>query len=266
MRTTIALLLLAVLGAGNIAAQESVNTDSINVDSVNVDSETLDRIKQQSLNWQYGLVYSQSVSQNELRKAYDSLALPMVGYGLAAQFAYYMDPVPAVFGGEIGVHFFGTRDREFGPTPGDPLRTRLELTTQNYTLPILAFARFQPNISTWVFPYVEALGGITIFSSVLNVRQIRGNSDTTARNTESEGGSSWTYGVGTGVAIKFADMIELPNTLQRFLVDIRFRYLWGSSASIPHIEPTADQRYEVRRVSVESPTQVVFQLGITFQM
>lgn len=235
-------------------------------DPDSVDDATLERIKQQPLSWQYGLMYSQSVSQSALRDAYDSLSLPVVGYGFAAQFAYYMDPVPVVIGGELGVHFVGARERQFGPYQGDPLRTRLELSTQNYTLPILAYVRFQPNISTWVFPYVEALGGTTIYSSVLSVRQIRGNGDTTGRNTESEGGANWTYGVGTGLALKIADMIELPNTLQRFLLDVRLRYLWGTNVDIPHIEPTASQSYDVRRVNVNAPAQVVFQLGFSVQM
>lgn len=257
MRTiTICLALLVLVGHGRVAAQ----------DPDSVDDATIARIKQQSLNWQYGLMYSQSVSQSSLRDAYDSLSLPVVGYGFAAQFAYYMDPVPVVIGGELGVHFFGARERQFGPYGGDPLRTRLELSTQNYTLPILAYVRFQPNISAWVFPYVEALGGTTIYSSVLTVRQIRGNGDTTGRNTESEGGANWTYGIGTGIAIKFADMIELPNALQRFLLDIRLRYLWGTDVDVPHIEPNASQSYDVRRVSVSAPKQVVFQLGFSVQM
>ncbi len=235
-------------------------------DGFDVDSATIERIKQQPLNWQYGLMYSQSVSQSQLRNAYDSLSLPVVGYGLGLQFAYYIDPVPVAFGGELGVHFFGAREREFGPYPGDPLRKRLELSTQNYTLPILGYIRFQPNLGTWVFPYVEVLGGTTIYSSVLTVRQITGGDDTTGRNTESEGGANWTYGIGTGIAIKTADMIELPNALQRFLIDVRLRYLWGTSVNIPHIEPNASQSYDVYRVPVTAPAQVVFQLGFTVQI
>jgi hypothetical protein len=242
------------------------NIELVAQDPDPVDDATLERIKQQPLNWQYGLMYSQSISQSSLREAYDSLSLPVVGYGFAAQFAYYMDPIPVVVGGELGVHFFGARERQFGPYAGDPLRTRLELSTQNYTLPILAYVRFQPNISNWVFPYVEALGGTTIYSSVLTVRQIRGNRDTTGRNTESEGGANWTYGLGTGVAVKIADMIELPNTLQRFLLDVRLRYLWGTNVDIPHIEPNSAQSYDVRQVNVTSPGQVVFHLGFSIQM
>lgn len=258
MRTIITALVAALAIVGHSVAVGQEVTDA--------DSATIERIKLQPLNWQYGLMYSQSVSQSELRSAYDSLSLPLVGYGFAAQFAYYMDPVPVVIGGELGVHFFGARDREFGPYAGDPLRTRLELSTQNYTLPILAYVRFQPNLGTWVFPYVEALGGTTIYSSVLTVRQIRGNGDTTGRNTESEGGANWTYGLGAGVAIKTADMIELPNALQRFLIDVRLRYLWGTSVNVPNIEPNASQSYDVYRVAVNAPAQVVFQLGFTVQM
>jgi hypothetical protein len=61
-------------------------------------------------------------------------------------------------------------------------------------------------------------------------------------------------------------MIELPNALQRFLIDVRLRYLWGTSVNVPHIEPNASQSYDVYRVAVNAPAQVVFQLGFTVQM
>lgn len=258
MRTIITSLLAAGCVVVYTPADAQISTE--------VDSVTIEQIKQQALNWQYGLTYSQAVSQGELRNAYDSLALPVVGYGFSAQFAYYMDPVPVVIGGEIGVHFFGARERVYGPNAGDPLRRRLEMKTQNFALPILAYARFQPNLGTWAFPYVEALGGTMIYSSVLTVRQLVGNNDTTGSNTESEGGANWTYGVGAGMAVKIADMIELPNSLQRFLLDIRFRYLWGSSVNVSHIEPNDVGSYDVRRVSVNAPSQIVFQLGFIVQM
>lgn len=258
MHTLFITLAVAVVVFGHVTAGAQ--------DGFDVDSATIAQIKQQPLNWQYGLMYSQSVSQSQLRTAYDSLSLPVVGYGFGVQFAYYMDPIPVAFGGELGVHFFGARERVFGPYSGDPLRKRLELSTQNYTLPILGYVRFQPNLGSWVFPYAEIVGGTTIYSSVLTVRQITGNDDTTGRNTESEGGANWTYGIGAGIAIKTADIIELPNALQRFLIDVRFRYLWGTSVSVPHIEPNASQSYDVLRVPVEAPTQVVFQLGFTVQI
>ena len=258
MRTVIISLVAAGCLLVATPADAQVSTD--------VDSATIEQIKQQALNWQYGLTYSQAVSQGELRNAYDSLSMPVVGYGFAVQFAYYMDPAPVVIGGELGVHFSGARERVFGPYAGDPLRTRLELKTQNYMLPILAYVRFQPNIGTWVYPYVEALGGTMIYSSVLTARQLVGNDDTTGSNTESEGGANWTYGVGAGVAVKIADMIELPNTLQRFLLDVRLRYLWGSSVNVPHIEPNENRSYDVRSIPVSAPTQIVFQVGFTVQM
>jgi hypothetical protein len=258
MQTIISALVVSLVIVGHSVA--------VGQEATNVDSATIERIKLQPLKWQYGLMYSQSVTQGELRSAYDSLSLPLVGYGFAAQFAYYMDPIPVVVGGELGVHFFGARDRVFGPYPGDALRTRLELSTQNYTLPILAYVRFQPNLGTWVFPYVEALGGTTIYSSVLNVRQIRGNGDTTGENTESRGGANWTYGLGTGIAIKTADLIELPNALQRILFDVRLRYLWGTSVNVPHIEPLDGGDYRTDRIDVNAPAQVIFQVGFTIQM
>jgi hypothetical protein len=65
---------------------------------------------------------------------------------------------------------------------------------------------------------------------------------------------------------KIADMIELPNSLQRFLLDVRLRYLWGSSVNVPHIEPNENRSYDVRSIPVSAPTQIVFQIGFTVQM
>ena len=100
MRTVIVFLVAAGCFLVATPADAQVSTD--------VDSATIEQIKQQALNWQFGLTYSQAVSQGELRNAYDSLSMPVVGYGFAVQFAYYMDPAPVVVGGELGVHFSGT--------------------------------------------------------------------------------------------------------------------------------------------------------------
>nr|MBP7093994.1 hypothetical protein [Candidatus Kapabacteria bacterium] len=74
------------------------------------------------------------------------------------------------------------------------------------------------------------------------------------------------YGVGAGFAVKIADVITLPNSLQRTLIDVRMRYLWGTSVEVPLVEPTANQSFAIRNVSVDAPEQIVFQLGIMIQL
>lgn len=231
---------------------------------IDVDQLMIDRIKQNYLPVQFGAYFSQTIPQSSLRQAYDSLGAPNVGYGFAFNGGYNFDPIPMVIGGEFAMHFFGTRNRTFGPTSGDPFKRRLDLSTQNFTIPILAFVRFQPNIATWVYPYAELVGGTTIYSSVLTSKQFENGTETTSE-TESEGGANLSYGVGTGLAFKIADIITLPNSLQRTLIDIRFRYVWGTSVEVPVIEPMAGQSYVIRKVSVAAPEQVTFQVGILFQ-
>jgi len=248
----------------SMAQSDSASPLTTSTNQNDVDQQMIDRIKHNYLPVQFGAYFSQTIPQSSLRKAYDSLGGPNVGYGFAFNGGYNFDPIPVVVGGEFSMYFFGTRDRTFGTTSGDPLNRRLELSTQNLTIPILAFVRFQPNIATWVYPYAELVGGTTIYSSIMTTKRFELGSEINS-GTDSEGGANLSYGVGTGLAFKIADIITLPNSLQRTLIDVRFRYVWGTSVEVPILEPTADQSYVIRKVSVDAPEQVTFQLGIMFQ-
>ncbi len=254
-------MLLAVLSGG---AQEDTTSPLLTATrTVSEEDALIERIRQRPLSGQFGLSYSQSVPQSSLAQAYDSLALPAVGYGVSLHGGYYLDPIPMVLGADVSVHFWGTREKTFNRQGA--FDDRLVLSTQNFALPILLHARFQPNIGSMFFPYLEGVAGTTLYSSSYSADQYR--SDTVAATySKSEGGFNFTYGVGAGVMVKFADIITLPNTLNRYLLDVRFRYLWGSSVDVAVIEPTDDQSYVVRSVSVSAPEQIFFQIGIVVQL
>jgi hypothetical protein len=263
-RTILALPVVFLVAASSLWAQQDSASPLLTATRAVAEEEALiEQIKQKPLNIQFGLSYSQSVPQTTLAQAYDSLALPSVGYGFALHGGYYFDPVPVAVGAEVAVHFWGTRERVFNQQGA--FDDRLQLSTQNFTLPILTFVRFQPNVGSVVFPYAEGVLGTMLYSSSYSADQYR--SDTvSASYSKSEGGFNFTYGVGAGVMIKFADIITLPNTLNRYLIDIRFRYLWGSAVDVAVIEPTEDQSYRVRTVPVAAPEQIFFQIGFVAQL
>jgi hypothetical protein len=127
--------------------------------------------------------------------------------------------------------------------------------------------RFQPSIENWVYPYAELIGGITFYSSDVTIRTII-NSDTTTDSPDGRGDYNWNYGVGIGAAVKVADVITLPNSLQRTLIDIRFRYITGSSVTFSYADLIDDSGldYTFREVRVERPGVVMFRLGVTFHL
>lgn len=259
------LVVLLLIGSTYIGYAQSDSSSPLltATKQTDYDQEMIDRIKQNFLPVQFGAYFSQSVPQSSLRSAYDSLAGPNVGYGFALNGGYYFDPIPVVVGGEFSMHFFGMSDRSFKTS--SLFDNRVDLSVQNFTMPILGFVRVQPNIATWVFPYAELVGGTTVYSSVYTAKRLESGNEVQS-DSESEGGANWTYGVGAGFLFKIADVINLPNSLQRTLIDFRLRYLWGTSVDVPRITIMGDQTYVVRKVSVSAPEQVTFQLGIVIQL
>ncbi len=227
-----------------------------------IDPAIIARIKDQALPIQWSAGFMQSIAQSELRTELDSINAPAAGYGFGVEFGRYFDPVPVFIGANFGMAFYPSRDR----TINSSSRRSYSVTTSNFSMPILATVRFQPSIYNWVYPYAEVLGGITVFSSDVTVRRIFDNDTTTTG--DGDGDFSWTYGVGMGAAIKVADIITLPNSLQRTLIDIRFRYTTGSRVEVSYAdlldETTLD--YQVRRAEVARPAMLTFQLGLTFQL
>lgn len=228
------------------------------------DDETIRIIKQQPLHGQWEFFYHQAVSQGELRDAFNKLEAPATGYGFGVEGGYYFDPIPLAVGGELGVYFNGADSKSL--RANDFCNTRINVSASNTQIPILFHARFQPNIESWLFPYVEGVGGFTIYSSSVTTEEIcRGD---TIVDRVGEGSVVWNYGVGAGVAIKISDVITLPNDLQRTLIDVRFRYLWGTSTGIPNavLDGGNSRGFSIVEEPVETPRVVTFRVGFIFQL
>ncbi len=227
------------------------------------DDETIRIIKQQALHNQWNFFYQQAVSQGELREAFEKLEAPATGYGFGVEGGYYFDPIPLAVGGELGVYFNGADSKSL--RANDFCNTRFNVSASNTQIPILLHARFQPNIESWLFPYAEGVGGITIYSSSVTTEEIcRGD---TIVDRVGEGSVVWNYGIGAGLAIKFADMITLPSELRRTLIDVRFRYLWGTSTGIPNavLDGGNSRGFSIIEEPVETPRVVTFRIGFVFQ-
>lgn len=228
------------------------------------DDEAIRIIKQQALDTQFGLHYVQSISQADLRRVFELTEAPPVGYGFGAEGGHYFDPVPLAIGWEVGLLFNGAESKTL--RSNDFYNTRYIVSSSNVQIPILMHVRFEPNIESWFFPYAEALGGFSVYSSSVSIERIRGVD--TSRSSDGTGSVTWNYGVGAGIAIKIADMITLPSSLQRTLFDVRIRYLWGTDTTIPNakLDDGTSLGYSLDEVPVTVPQVVMFKAGFIFQM
>lgn len=265
IRKLAAIVLLSISIPAILNAQVDSEGGSIYAgQSPSIEERVIQQIKEKPLNTQIGLSFMISNPQDSLRSALSSLNATDVGLGFTLSAAYSFDPIPIVLGGDFSMTFFGgdSRRKEIPNQIGTT--DVIEHSISNTQIPITLFMRVQPNIETWVHPYIELAGGMNNLISRLTVQQRNGrilNSD-----SDVQGETSWLYGVGGGLMVKFADIISLPNTLQRFLIDVRLRYIKGSSVEVPWISINKqDPSYTVQRINVDSPTWVFFNIGITAQ-
>lgn len=160
-------------------------------------------------------------------------------YGFSIKGGYYFNPIPLTVGMNVDFLFFG------GETLRLP-RTVLGLTvndtleTSTTMIPILFHTRFQPQITHFLFPYVELTAGANIYTSTAEVKPY-GNPRVSISQTE----LYWNYGIGTGLQIRLVDFVELPSTHSALLLDIYARYLFGketylSKAKIEDVSTTFD--------------------------
>lgn len=266
MRTAIStvLLLLCAYSLHAQVAGESSQPAEADPQLKMPDEEAIRIIKQQALDTQFGLHYVQAISQGNLRKVFELVDAPSVGYGFGAEGGYYFDPMPLAIGWEVGVMFNGADSKTL--RANDSYNTRFIISSSNVQVPILMHVRFEPNINSWLFPYAEALGGFTFYSSSVTIERIR--LADTSRSSDGNGSAMWNYGVGIGLAIKVSDVITLPSTLQRTLFDVRIRYLWGTDTTVPNakLDEGNSLGYSLIEEPVVAPQVVMFRAGFIFQL
>ena len=217
-----------------------------------LDQATIDYLMDQPLNWMFGMNFMVVNPQDSLRSAYQSLDAPSVGYGLGFDVAYYFDPIPLAITGQFAVNFMGS---------GSYQRSEYRLESQNVHIPVTVGVRFQPNLMNTFFPYVEGVGGFSLFSTSAEVRPTRVDQNTTFTGPQPETNASWTYGIGAGVMVTLANIITIPDEVERVAIDVRFRYLRNTDVAIPAFQLDAGS-YTIEQVLVPSPRMVMFNLGV----
>ncbi|HRE57018.1 MAG TPA: outer membrane beta-barrel protein [Candidatus Kapabacteria bacterium] len=146
------------------------------------------------------------------------------GFGLKG--GYYFNPIPLTVGMNVDFLFFGGDEKTL-PRTILGLRVNDTLETSTTMVPILFHTRFQPQITHFLFPYIEVSGGASIYSSNSELRPY-GNS----RISNSETDIIWMYGIGAGLQFRLVDFVELPSSHSALLLDIYARYLFGEQQSL----------------------------------
>lgn len=142
-------------------------------------------------------------------------------HGFSIKGGYYFNPVPITLGLNVDVLFYGG-DRQMLPRTVLGLKVNDTLETSTTMVPILFHTRLQPQITHYLFPYVELTAGANIYSSSFELKPY-GNPHVSMSHTE----LVWNYGIGTGLQIRLVDFVELPSTHTALLLDIYARYLYG---------------------------------------
>lgn len=244
--------LLAIIVAWLVVVPLTLAQQAGGNGSDTLDQAAIDYLKDQPLPWMFGLNFMVVNPQDSLRSAYQALDAPSVGYGLAFDVAYYFDPLPISVTAQFAVNFMGSSAYE---------RTEYRLETQNVQLPVTIGVRFQPNLMNRFFPYVEGVGGFSLFSTSAEIRPHSDSPGTTFTGPQPETNASWIYGVGAGVMITVADIITIPDELERVAVDVRLRYMGSTDVRVPAYQLESGS-YTIEERSVPSPRFVMFNLGV----
>ncbi len=146
------------------------------------------------------------------------------GFGLKG--GYYFNPIPLTVGMNVDFLFFGGETKKL-PRTVLGLKVNDTIETSTTMVPILFHSRFQPQITHFLFPYIEVSGGASIYSSNSELRPY-GNS----RISNSETDIIWMYGIGAGLQFRLVDFVELPSSHSALLLDIYARYLFGEQQSL----------------------------------
>ena len=271
MSMLLQLLTIALLATVPIQAQDSSEEPRTGGDAPPVDRTEemlIEQIKKNRLHWFGGINLQVTNPQGELQSALADVGSPGSSIGFDFRGGYYMDPIPLALTAEFGFAFQDGTSKRITVQSG-LFRDTFNVRASSVSIPMTLSARFMPNVGTWVFPYVEGVIGYTLYSATYSVTQQR--VEEVRSNSDDRSDGAWTYGFGAGASIKIADFVSLPNTLQRTLIDVRMRYLYGSAVEVSNVElmindlDPMNSSYVFRTASVSASDNVYFSVGLTFQ-
>ncbi len=218
------------------------------------EKDRVEYLKNMPLHGFFGISFSNSVPQKEYM---DNLKTSGPGFGLYG--GYRMDPIPVTFGGGVDFHFFGSETRYFENKINDWTFSKDTLSTTNLSVPISIFARLEPNLMTYVFPYLELGAGFTLLSASADYKSAYfGDAE-----DKNEFSAYTHYFVGAGVMFKMVDFVMLPNKNTRMLLDIKFKYLSGGETDYYTAKPQPDRSVKFDKFHSKID-QILFNLGLVF--
>ena len=95
------------------APDEERPGDIFDRSGLDMDEQMINRIKEQPLNWMFGLTFMVTNPQDSLRRALQAVQQQDVGIGFGLSAGYYFDPVPVAITGEFAMNFYGGESRRY---------------------------------------------------------------------------------------------------------------------------------------------------------
>ncbi len=251
MRLKLYIIVFLLLFNSLLAQKGSPVNDSKNTLS---EKERIEYLKNMPLNGFFGISFSNSVPQKEYM---DNLQTSGPGFGLYG--GYRMDPIPVTFGASFDMHFFGSETKYFENRINDWTFSKDTLTTSNLSMPFSVFARLEPNLMTYVFPYIELGAGFTLLNASADYKSFYyGDAE-----DKDEFNAYLHYYFGAGIMFKMVDFVMLPNNNTRMLLDIKFKYLSGDETDYytAKAQPDRSVKFDKFHSKID---QILFNLGLVF--
>ncbi|CAN5416997.1 hypothetical protein BH10BAC6_BH10BAC6_18360 [soil metagenome] len=255
MKRISTLLAFAIVMAGSTILQAQTNPPT--------DQDLLENAAKQKLNWFAGLHILVGNPQGSYRDSLTKLGLPSTGYGFDLNAGYYFDPVPVAIVGEFGMLFSGGDHVQRLLTSPSGFTDTVDYDSQVLNIPLTLAVRVQPNIANWVYPYAEGVVGVAITSSSYTLSAKHSGSERTESKHSVDGDLK--YGVGAGLSVKLAEIVTLPNSVNRILLDMRMRYLWGGSTTVTRYRVLDNGGYEQYQSTINPSNIVHFSVGFVVQ-
>lgn len=189
-----------------------------------------------------------------------------VGFGANLYGALGFGQSPLTVGAEVGFMIYGheRRNEPFSTTIPD---VTVDVVTDNNILLSHLFMRLQPPTGA-VRPYVDGLVGLKYFFTRTRIENEDFGDDESIASSTNFDDTAFSYGVGAGfdIPVWSGFMGEERTTYGTVMVNLGFRYLWGSEAD--YLQEGSVRRsngrvsYDVTR---SDTNLLVPQLGVTFR-
>jgi opacity protein-like surface antigen len=247
------LALLFAFAISSAFAQKGEPVTAGSTEPTQAENEIIQKLKDRHLPGFFGFGFSNSIPQGDYMSN-----LKNAGPGFGIYGGYRIPVVPISLGAEVDFHFYKSDEQKYKYKINNWTYVYDTLNTSNSSIPISLFARIEPNLFNFFFPYVEGFAGMNIMSASYDMKSSLSNPD-----SETETDVAFYYGVGAGAQVKLTDFILLPDGITRMLLDVRFRYMKTGSHDYHTVVLNSDGSHTF--TIFNSPTdQVLFTLGLVF--